>query len=482
MIKVNNISNGFIRPLKHSPIKEIETTGVKAIEEQLSPTNIGVLQAYQGIRTSTHRSFEEFEATFNKKLEEFKDIIPKPLYIKIQEASKKHNYSLQKVLSDYYSGLNDCKSLADVKKRYPDIQLPDLNFEKEISEEIKYATPKQVCEKLHTLKTREEKIQYLQDYYKKITAKNFEAWDIYPEQYNKIQKETINEIIDTNYVGRNFSQSPRLFNSKMPMKYLFMTFPDRESAYIDLLKEVFVNGKSLNSASITTPNGKIISSKVIRRDGIFPTLDNYFKVFIQKNEKSAEQFNKAANFKNKDFRTPILEQSLKSSELISDLEKATDTDSSWPQIKSIWKKVHNSNNSSITSDDLVDAFLIPYFRKNKPISGSNPLEKYRESERLNKTQINILNKLYKRCQKYDIEKFRTPSYLKFKSQFDIENMKKSIELIEKRYMTRFVNNFWSTDARKNKIINKISEITDLDKTNIKLSDTILDEIIDIAFA
>lgn len=482
MIKVNNISNGFFHPLKHSPIKEIETTGVKATEKQLSPTNIGVLQAYQGIRTSTHRNFEEFEATFNKKLEEFKDIIPKPLYIKIQEASKKHNYSLQKVLSDYYSGLNNCKSLADVKKLYPEMQLPDLNFEKEISEEIKYVTSKPVCEKLHSLKTREEKIQYLQDYYNKITAKNLKTWDIYPEQYNKIQKATINEIIDTNYVGRNFSQSPRLFNSKMPMKYLFMTFPDRESAYIDLLKEVFINGKDLHSASITAPNGKIINTGIMRREGIFPALDKYFKAFMQKNEKSAEQFNKAAKLKNKDFRTPILEQSLKSSGLISDLEEVTGTNSSWTQIRAIWEKVHNPSNSSTTSDDLVDAFLIPYFRKNKPISGSNPLEKYSKPKRLNKNQISILNKLYKRCQKYDIEKFRTPSYLKFKSQFDVENMKKSIELIEKRYMTGFVKDFWNTDDRKDKIITKISAITDIDKSNIKLSDTILNEILDIAFA
>lgn len=47
----------------------------------------------------------------------------------MQNALSQNNLDFKKVFSDYYSLLNDCKTLEEAKELYPELEIPDLNFE-----------------------------------------------------------------------------------------------------------------------------------------------------------------------------------------------------------------------------------------------------------------------------------------------------------------------------------------------------------------
>ena len=46
----------------------------------------------------------------------------------MQNALKKNNFNLKQAFSDYYSLLNDCKTLEEAKELYPELTIPDLDF------------------------------------------------------------------------------------------------------------------------------------------------------------------------------------------------------------------------------------------------------------------------------------------------------------------------------------------------------------------
>ena len=55
--------------------------------------------------------------------------IPDDLFKSLSNAINNDNFDIKGVYTDYYSLLNDCKTLDDVKTFYPEIKIPDLEFE-----------------------------------------------------------------------------------------------------------------------------------------------------------------------------------------------------------------------------------------------------------------------------------------------------------------------------------------------------------------
>ncbi len=47
----------------------------------------------------------------------------------MQNAINQNNFDLKRAFSDYYSLLNDCKTLEEAKELYPELQIPELNFQ-----------------------------------------------------------------------------------------------------------------------------------------------------------------------------------------------------------------------------------------------------------------------------------------------------------------------------------------------------------------
>lgn len=76
------------------------------------------------------------------KLKEIKCDLPEGLYQQLEKAVIAKNFNLKGILGQYYSKLNDCKTIDDVKKFYPELKFPSkqahefLNLTKEESDRI----------------------------------------------------------------------------------------------------------------------------------------------------------------------------------------------------------------------------------------------------------------------------------------------------------------------------------------------------------
>ena len=94
----------------------------------------------------------------------------------------------------------------------------------------------------------------------------------------------------------------------------------------------------------------------------------------------------------------------------------------------------------------------------------------------------LLKRLYKSSKDLDMDKnlLKTERFQEFKSQFNIEEMKKTIESLEEHYKNAFFKRFW-TDERKNRFANALRENSELASQNIEISDKILLDAMDNLF-
>ncbi len=443
-----------------------------------------VLRAYKGIKPKKlFANFEEFQANFFMKLETYKDCIPQGLFKQIQTSAKQNDFSLLSKVSEYYSELSRCKTLADIKNSYPEIQVPQMNFKKEIAETIRSAIPRSICDKAATLQTFEEKRSYIAKYLNSVISKQVNTWEILPE-FRKITATVIEDIAQGKFIGIDFEpKNIKLYNNKMPLRFRFLHVDNPEDAMITMIKQHYIDGKNLTEIKVNTTDGKEIYAHRLNQNERFKELDKHFRMFLKNSEESAAQFRNLSQLDKVDISSAIMTQTWKSSGLRRDLGNETAYLKDWSLIKPVWHKTMFPETTFYQTDKLIDTYLVNMFKNGKINDNHpNPIEKYLKEPYMDKTKIMLLKRLYKSSKDLDIDQkiLKSASYIEFKSKFDLEAMKKSIETLEQHYKNAFFKRFW-TDERKIRFSNALNTNIEIAKRNIEISDTILTKAMDSVF-
>lgn len=450
----------------------------------LNSAGAELLGTYRGVKVKKlFASFPEFLENFKTKLESFKDCIPENLLQKLSTAADKNNFSLSKIISEHYAGLEKCKTLDDVHKLYPELKVPNMKFEEELTNDIKATVPKSICQDVQKLATPEEKQTFINNHFAKIISKQVESWEIYPE-LKKIQQKVTEEIINGNFIGKDFNPNGlKFFNSKMPIRYRFMHTQSPEEAYIQLLKEHYIHGKNITDISIKTLDEKEIQVKMLTRRDFFPEMDKHFRTFIKSSENNAKQFQELANLSQKEISSAVMTQTWIKSGLRRDLGNETAYKKDWSLIKPVWQKTMFPETTFYPTDKLVDTFLLAMFKNGKrQTETANPILKYLENPTMDKSKIMLLKRLYKNSKDIDLDKriLNSEPYKTFKAQFDLEGMAKSIENIEEHYKNAFFKRFWNDD-RKLRFTNALNQNREIAGQNVELSEKILTDAMDNVF-
>lgn len=487
MIKPVKIVNEIVGIVEKATPKAEEAlkSAPEAVAEKLPQPNAELLQAYHKVKAGKlFDSFEEFATGVKTRLEGFSECLPEGLHKKLATAVEDNNFDLSKIVSDYYSGLNDCKTFDDVRKLYPNIELPKLNFEEEITKEIKCYVPQNDCKKVQTLKSEAEKRKYIDEMFDRIMSKQTETWEIKPE-LKKIKDNIANEIIEGTFEGtENKGNYFAYGNQKMPLRYRLLRTEDREQTVIQMLKEHYLNGKNTNEIVVKTTDGKDIYAHRLRHSCYFTPLDKEFRRFMKSVEEEANKFKNLSKLESSEINSAVFSQTWKSSLLRKDLGQATAYTKDWSIAKAVWQKSMYPETTFYPTDKMIDVYLLMMYKNGKrTLSTPNPILKYSETPFMDKTKISLLKRLYKSIKLLEDDKniLNSQGYKEFKAQFDENGMKESIEKIENHYKNTFFKYFW-TDERKMRFKKALHENRELANQNVEISDNILNKAMENVFS
>lgn len=488
MIKPIKLASKIIDIGTQAVSKNTNKTDNTLIEasSNLAEVSSQLLQSYKGVKVKKlFDSFPEFIESFKAKLETFKDVIPEKLFKQIQAKTDVKDFSLQKTISEYYSGLKDCKTLDEVKKLYPEITVPKLtSIEDELTEGVKGSITKDLNEQISKLSTREEKLKYIDKYFNTNISRQTENWEIYPE-LKEIQTKVANDIIDGKFIStKNSKELEYLFARRMPLKYRLLKTESQEKVILDILREHYINGKNLTDINIKNLDGKEINAFRLRNNIEFSSLDKHFRAFIKSSEANAKQFQALSSLDKHEINSAILTKTWKSSKLRVDLGNETAYKKDWSIVKAVWQKTMFPKTTFYPTDKLIDAFLLNLYKNGKRTGHNpNPILKYLDTPHMDKTKIMLLKRLYKSSKDLDMDKniLNGNGFKEFKSQFNLDDMKKSIESIEEHYKNAFFKRFW-TDERKTRFSTALQENREIANQNIEISDQILTDALNSVFS
>lgn len=486
MIKPIKIVDSIADITSKAVQKTTETTAnVQDIITELPQASGELLRTYRGVKVK--KLFDnpaDFFKKFKIQLESYKEFVPEKLLKNLSEAADKKDFALQKVVADYYSGLNDCHTFEQVKKLYPEIELPNLKFENEISEQIRNIIPKSLCEQIAKLSTKEEKQRTLTEFFDNNISKQVEKWEIYP-QFKKIQNSVSDEIIAGKYAGSESAglYNGKAFNSKMPIRYRLMLTPNREEAYISMLKRHYINGEAIPKISLKISENKELAAQALRRHGHFPEFNKDFRIFIKNSEESAQQFKELSTLDTHEIKSAIMTETWSKSRLRADLRNETKFGKIWSLIEPVWHKTMFPKTTYYQTNKLIDAYLLGLFKNGKRQAEiTNPLGKYIKYSQLDKNKVMLLKRLYSGSKDLALDKkiLNSDEFKKFKAQFDLDSMTKTIEDIELLYKNTFFKRFW-TDDRKLRFTTALNQNREIASQNIEISDKILTDAMNSVF-
>ncbi len=478
--------------IKHIQAINTVKTALKAIEQttvtqgtkiaddispELSHVNPELLQAYKGIvHKRLFQNFDDFFKAFKLKLQSFKDVVPENLYNKISDSAEKSDFNLTKIISEHYSGLNDCKTVAEAKSLYPEIKVFDLNFEDEITNNLKSITPASLFDDVQKCKTLEEKIKIINQFFDSKLANTVKKWGIYPE-VKQLQDNIALEMITGKFKGTaRPTEISDVFKYKEPLQYRFMREPNREETILNILRDNYINLNSYSGKVFKTADGReIVLDRLTHRYNRLSGLDSKFIQFIKKSEETAKEFAMLAATDKNIISSAVLTESWKTSGLRAELGNATAYKKDWSLIKQVWQKTMFPETTFYSTDKLIDAYLVNLYKiGQRKAASTNPFSRFQENPSLDKTKIMLLKRLYKFSKSLDEDKriLENPNFKEFKAQFDIDAMAQIIEKLEEHYKNTFFKIFW-TSERIQKFKDAIHKNREVANKNIKISDSIL---------
>lgn len=485
MIKPIKIINSVIDATPQIA-KKAENIATKASEEtkDLVRAESELLQSYHGVKPKKlFASFSDFISDFSAKLETYRNDIPENLFKQIEEAKNNNNFSLNKIIQNYYSKLNDCKTLDDVRKAYPEIKLPDKSPQDIVKDELKSSISQQACENLKKLGTKEQQDQYFKTIVNSIVSIPKQKDKAVFGEISKLADEIKEEILKGTFKGNPNTESCSCINSvRVRIIDMLLTEPDYQKTIIDILKQNYIEGKSPTNIIIKGQHFDI-RAIVLKKSYPFSTFDNNFRTFLKNAENTAGQFKDLEKLNRTEIKSAILTQTWKKSKLRAALANETSYGKDWSLIPTVWRKTMFPNETHHPTEKLIDTYLLSLFKAgNTEVTATNPLLKHVQEPQLSKTKIKLLKRLYHNSKLLEDEKrlLNSPQYKEFKAKFDIEGMKKSIESIEEHYKNVFFKHFW-TPERIEAFQKALNENIELANKNIEISDSILIDAMDRVF-
>ena len=155
---VYQIGKKIIEPAEKS-IPKTANKIIEIVEHCSAPQAISdgsLLRSYNGIKGHSEKLFktlEEFTQSVRKHFVGYKDTVPDRLYQLIEKNIQDNNFEFSKILKEYYSELNNCKTMEEVHKLYPEFKSVQLKPVETIKNELKAMLPENICRKIHNLKT-----------------------------------------------------------------------------------------------------------------------------------------------------------------------------------------------------------------------------------------------------------------------------------------------------------------------------------------
>src|SRR5574344_1134365 len=274
MIEPIKLINYIPEKLPHINVSKIPSTYEHSFKYPASET----LKAYAGINSAD--SYTKFAYFFKSRLNNYETKIPLKLYKILKKMDNFENISFTKIVTDYYSKLNECKTFKEVSSLYPDIILPQKSRKQIINDEIKCCISSKICDNVKKLKPKEQKL-YLQKFFDNLMAKPLKKSKIY-SYLNQITDEISKEITDGKFngyfeplnkvygQGRHVSTTKELLNT------------DYKNSILEILRRNYINLENIQEITIKNFDGDEINAHNIIRSGYkFSTLDSHFRTFIK---------------------------------------------------------------------------------------------------------------------------------------------------------------------------------------------------------
>lgn len=485
MIKPINIIKGISETVQQTSGK-IQNTSAQMESEvstKLNHGDGGILQAYHGVKPKKlFENFSDFVNTFLIQLEKYKDSVPDKIYTQIKEAASNNNFSLSKIISDYYKELADAKSLKEVKQLYPEIKLPEKSPKEMLKDRLYPFFSHKNCKDLKNLKNPEEQDRYLDKIFDNITTDLIKESPVYPT-LRKLGNEIKTEILSGNFNG-NTVHGDYKYGSKrrIDMIEMIATEQNPDNILLQILKENYINGKNLTDITIKG-NYYDFRATSVKRAYPFTISNKNFWSFIKNSEQIAQQFKDLQKLDKSEINSAIYSQTWKKSRLRADLGNMTAFGKDWSIITAVWQKTMFPETTFYPTEKLIDTYLLESYKAGKRNADStNPFQKYLDNPTMDKAKIKLLKRLYKFSKTLDMDKYTLNSegFKNFKSQFDTEAMSKTLEGIEEHYKNSFFKRFW-TEERLARFKTALQENRELANKNIEISDTILTEAMNTVF-
>ena len=479
-----------LAPKAASAVLDAVTDAAPKAAEKAADTSGELLRAYHGVKPGKlFASFSDFVTDFKTRLAAYSEDLPKDLVKSLTAKIDNHDFSLTKTVSDYYSGLNKCKTLDEVRKMYPEIILPDKTPRQMVTEEIKTYIPQKTVEAVRNLTTRDAQDKFFNKFFDDMLSEQVKTSEIYPDIL-KIRDEIKAEILSGEFKGveklqhNGFAGSTYKYGNS-PKKNMLarLISDDYENIMLDILRQNYIDGKSIVAIKVQTPE-YLLSAQNIRRRHPFSILDQKFKAFLESAEKSAAQFKDLKNLDAREISSRVMTETWTKSRLRADLSNETKKGKDWSLVKRIWHKSMFPDSNYYQTDKLIDGYLLTMFKNGKrSVDMANPLLKYIDAGSMDKKKISLLKRLYHDVKELDMDTrtLNSQAFKDFKAKFDIEGMKKTIEDLENHYKNAFFKRFW-TDDRKARFTQALNANRELAKENIEISDKILTDAMNSVFS
>lgn len=486
MIKPIQIINSVKNAAKAA--EKTVTTNTKVVDEvaeELPHADAQLLQAYKGvIHTRLFQNFDEVAQSFKSKLGDYKEIVPKELFEKIEAAAEKSDFNFTKIISEHYAGLKDCKTVAEAKKMYPEIKVFNTDFEGEITEKLKSVIPTSLFDEVQNSKTLQEKVKIIDEFFDSKLGNVLKKWDIYPE-VKQMQDSIALEMITGQFKGTAAPRNVAIFNYKEPLQYRLFREPNRDEIVLNILRDNYINANSYSGKIYKTVDGKEIAIERLNKyyDRL-SGLDGNFLSFLKRYETTAQEFAALTSADKNIISSAILTESWRTSKLRADLGNMTAYKTDWSLIKPVWQKTMFPETTFYPTNKLIDAYLLNIFKAGKREAvEANPLAKFQEDPSMNKSKIMLLKKLYKYSKDLDTDKniLESRAFQNFKAQFDTEAMGKTIEGIEEHYKNSFFKFFW-TPERRQRFAEAIHNNKEIAGKNIEILDNTFAEALNSALS
>ena len=493
MVKVDlNTVEKLVKPV----VSKIEKAGQEVMEAaEQHPSDViqadaSIMRAYSGIKTPARKLFtslDEFSESFRRNLQAYKEDMPEGLFRAIEKSAEENNFAFSKVRKEYYSGLAQCKTMEEVRKLYPEFKSIKLDPQGALREDLERMIPADLSEKFEGLASEDEKIEYVMKYFDKVISEQAKRWPAYPE-FIKCQRQIAQDYVSGKFKGCPYSHrcyASKFFNTygskygnnpKMPAIYEFLGNEDADGLFIDLLKQIHIEGKNLQDAFVTTSKGRKITANLLQRHNLvfLDRKSSSVRNFLTNAEQEATEFLKLGNLSKEEISSAVMARTWTKSELRRDFGNACKYGSGWSNIRYILQKEKYPDSHAYPTEQIIDAYLVELFKLHKVPNAKNPFEAFELAD----VNVDKLKKfvnmryVFAKHKDENRELLSSNAFKTYKKQFDVDAMKKSWENIEQHYKKAFFKSFWRPE-RVERFTKALNESYEIASKNIEISDELL---------